>query len=84
MVFFSINSHSLEIVQEYTYLGVKITTSGSFNSCQKTLTEKVFSACFKIYTQIDLFRLSLRWANEIVDAAIALILAYEAEMWGCF
>ena len=46
-IFFSINNYPLEIVQEYTYLGVKLTTSGSFNLCQKTLAEKGLNALYK-------------------------------------
>ena len=46
---FSINNHPTEIVQEYTYLGVKITTSGNFNLSQKTLAEKDLNALYKIY-----------------------------------
>ena len=71
---FSINNYPLEIVQEYTYLGVKLTTSGSFNLCQKTLAEKGLTALYKVYKQIDLFRLPLRSANKIFDAAITPIL----------
>jgi len=78
------NSHPLEIVQEYTYLGVKITTSGSFNLCQKTLAEKGLNALYKIYKQIDFFRLSLRSASKIFDTAIAPILTYGAQIWGIF
>ena len=40
----SINNQSIEVVQEYTYLGVKITTSGNFHLCQKTLAEKGLNA----------------------------------------
>ena len=83
-IFFSINNYPLEIVQEYTYLGVKLTTSGSFNLCQKTLAEKGLNALYKAYKQIDLFRLPLRSANKIFDAAITPILTYGAEIWGIF
>ena len=52
---FSINNQSIEVVQEYTYLGVKITTSGNFYLCQKTLAEKGLNALYKIYKHIDFF-----------------------------
>ena len=73
---FSINNQSIEVVQEYTYLGVKITTSGNFHLCQKTLTEKGFNALHKIYKHVDFFHLSLRSANNILDSAIVSILTY--------
>ena len=53
-IFFSINNYPLEIVQEYTYLGVKLTTSGSFNLCQKTLAEKGLNALHKVYIRVKM------------------------------
>ena len=82
-IFFSINNYPLEIVQEYTYLGVKLTTLGSFNM-SKTLAEKGLNALYKVYKQIDLFRLPLRSANKIFYAAITPILTYGAAIWGIF
>ena len=49
---FSINNHPIEIVQEYTYLGVKITTSGNFNLYQKTLAEKGLNTFYKVYKKL--------------------------------
>ena len=73
---FSINNQSIEVVQEYTYLDVKITTSGNFHLCHKTLAEKGLNALYKIYKRIDFFHLSLRSANKIFDTAILPILTY--------
>ena len=81
---FSSNNQSIEVVQEYTYLGVKITTSGNFHLYQKTLAEKGLNALYKIYKHIDFFQLSLRSANKIFDTAIVPILTYGAEIWGMF
>ena len=81
---FSINNQSIEVVQECTYLDVKITTSGNFHLCQKTLAEKGLHALHKIYKRIDFFHLSLRSANKIFDTAIVTILTYGAEIWGMF
>ena len=54
-VSFSINNHPLEIVQELTYLGVKITTSGSFILCRKTLAEKGLKALYKFRNKLVSF-----------------------------
>ena len=51
---------------------------------KKTLAEKGLNALYKVYKQIDLFRLPLRSANKIFDAAITPILTYGAEIWGIF
>ena len=65
-------------------MGVKLTTSGNFNLCQKTLAEKDLNALYKVYKQIDLFRLPLRSENKIFDAAITPILTYGVEICGIF
>ena len=41
-------SKEIEIVEEYTYLGITITAPGSFSVAQKTLSDKSMNALFKI------------------------------------
>ena len=81
---FCINNNPLEIVQEYTYLGIKVTASGNFYLCQKTLVEKALNTVFKIRRQINFCQLSLRSANKIFDTAIQPILTYSSEVWGLY
>ena len=81
---FSINENPIEIVQEYTYLGVKITSSGSFDLCQKGLAEKALNAFYKIHKQLNFSLLSLNSAQKIFDAVIVPILTYGCEVWGIF
>ena len=83
-VSFSINNCLIEIVQEYTYLGVKITSSGSFDLCQKALAEKSLNAFYKIHKQLNFSSLPLKSAQKIFDAAIVPILTYGCEVWGMF
>ena len=49
------------------------------------MAEKDLNALYKIYKQIDFFRLSPRAANKIFDAAMCqYLLTYGAEIWGIF
>ena len=48
------------------------------------MAEEALNALHKVYKQIDLFRLPLRSANKIFDAAITPILTYGTEIWGIF
>ena len=41
----------VEIVQEYTYLGIKLTPTGNFTIAQKSLCDKGLSAMFKIHQE---------------------------------
>ena len=52
-LFFSFKGNEIEIVQEYTYLGIKITASGSFTVAQNLLAGKDVNALFKIRKQIN-------------------------------
>ena len=81
---FSINNCPIEIVGEYTYLGVKFTSSGSFDLCQKVLAEKALNTFYKIHKQLNFSSLLLKSAQKIFDAAIKPILTYGCEVWGMF
>ena len=53
---FTINNIPIEIVQEYTYLGIRMTSSGSFILAQRLLAEKALNALFKICQSIRTFQ----------------------------
>lgn len=81
---FSINNNPIEIVQEYTYLGIKMTSSGTFTTAQKILAEKALNALFKIQKHIHLSRLPLRSARKIFETVVQPILTYGSEIWGAY
>ena len=81
---FYINNTPIEIVQEYTYLGITITSSGTFTVAQKILAEKALNALFKIRKHINFSRLPLRSARQIFETAIKPILTYGCEVWGAY
>ena len=81
---FSINSTPIEIVQEYTYLGIRITSSGTFTIAQKVLAEKALNAIFKIRKHINFSKLPIGVARKIFVTAIQPILTYGCEVWGAY
>ena len=83
-LFFSFKGNEIEIVQEYTYLGIKITASGSFTVAQNLLAEKAINALFKIRKQINFSGLPFSSAQKIFETAIEPILTYGSEVWGVF
>ena len=66
----------IEIVQEYTYLGIKLTPNGKFTMAQKRLCEKSFASHFHIS------KLPHRLVFKIFDATVLPILTYGGEVWG--
>ena len=79
---FQHQSKPIEIVQEYTYLGIKLTSNGSFKLAQKNLSEKAMSTIFKIKKYADLSKLPQHIVFKIFDATIIPILTYGGEIWG--
>ena len=75
--------HNLvDIVQECTYLGIKITPNGCFTMAQKNLCEKAQRAIFlKIQKYANISKLPLDVAFKIFDATILPILTYGGEVW---
>jgi hypothetical protein len=52
---FSINNLELEIVNEFKYLGIKFSTSGSFSSTQLAMAEKGMKALFALQKHLQDF-----------------------------
>ena len=72
----------IEIVQEYTYLGIKLTPNGNFTMAQKSLCEKALRAIFKIRKYTNISKLPHRLVFKIFDATVLPILTYGGEVWG--
>jgi hypothetical protein len=81
---FHIGSKNLDIVQEYTYLGLKLTPNGKFSLAQQQLSEKALHALFKIRKNLDFHKLSPKIATKIFDSIITPILLYNSEIWGAY
>lgn len=79
---FQYQNKSIEIVQEYTYLGIKLTSNGNFTLAQKSLCAKAMRAIFKIRKYVDLSKLPQKIVFKIFDATIVPILTYGGEIWG--
>ena len=75
------NGQELEAVQTFTYLGVEISTNGSFSLGIKSLVTKAKKAMiplFRTFVQFDIpFRQMLRLCNTLIEP----ILLYNAENW---
>ena len=72
-----------ERTQEYTYLGVKLTSSGNFTSAQE-LREKAMHAFFGIRKYTNINKLPPQLASKIFDTMISPILMYNSEVWGAY
>ena len=73
---------SIEIVQEYTYFGIKLTSNGNFTLAQINLCVKAIRASFKIRKYADLSKFPQHIVFKIFDATIIPIITYGGEIWG--
>ena len=80
-IYFFFENKKIDIVQEYVYLGVKITSSGNFSLAQKRLSEKATNALYKIRKHLNFSRLSVKLASKIFDSMVLPILSYCSKVW---
>ena len=81
---FSFGNETLQITQEYTYLGLKLTPNGKFTVAMKTIANKAIQALFAIKKKVNFFNLKPKLAIKIFDSMISPILQYNSEVWGAF
>ena len=81
---FKIGTETIQIVQEYTYLGTRLTPTGNFTLAQEHLKEKALHAFSSIRKHTLLHRLNPNTASQIFDTIIFPILSYSSEVWGMY
>ena len=81
---FRIGNEVIDVVQNYTYLGTRITSSGNFTLSLEHLRQKALHALFSLRWHTDLNGLKPSLACKIFDSMISPILTYNSEVWGAF
>ena len=81
---FQVNHRNLDIVKEFTYLGVTLNQTGDFLVHQEKSREKALNALFSINRHLDLKKLRPRQANKIYNSMVSPILTYASEIWGVY
>ena len=79
--FFTIGTTELENVTEYTYLGLKINATGSFQNSLDMLSEKANRAKFALNNKARLKQIQVKTALRLFDAVVLPILTYGSEGW---
>ena len=79
---FYIGNEKIDIVQNYTYLGTQISSTGNFTLSLEHLREKAVHALFSLRRHIDFSSLKPSLACRIFDTMISPILTYNSKVWG--
>ena len=74
----------INIAQNYTYLGTRISSSGNFTLSLEHLRQKALHAFFGLRRHTDFNKLKPSLACKIFDSMISPILTYNSKVWGAF
>ena len=78
---FFIGNQIIDVVQFYTYLGTRISSSGNFTVTLDHLKGKALHALFSLRRHTDFCKLKPPLACKIFDMMISPILTYNGEIW---
>ena len=79
---FYLFGETLEIVNEFKYLGILFARSGKFFKNKKYLSEQARKAMFSLLKKIRLLNLPITMQIELFDKTIKPILLYGCELYG--
>ena len=81
---FFISSNIIDIVNNYTYLGVNFSSNGNFSNHKIKAKEKTRRSIFATRCYLDFSLLSIYTCTKIFDSLFAPILLYGSEVWGAY
>ena len=81
---FQIDGRELENVLTYNYLGIKVSSSGSFITAIKELTNKAKRAYFAMKSSFIDSKISPKLFMKMYDILVKPITLYGCEIWGAF
>ena len=81
---FMVSNENIEIVNNYTYLGVKFSANGNFTNHKENLTEKTKRSFFAARRYLDFLKLPIHIINKLFNTLFFPILTYCSEVWGIY
>ena len=80
---FIYNGLNIEIVEKFSYLGIVLTSGGSFSNCQTTLAGQAQKAVFALNKYMYSFvNITPKHHLDLFDKLVTPILNYGCEVWG--
>ena len=80
---FSFNNFKLDIVEDFTYLGVQFNYNGKFNKNLKRQCDQARKAMYALITKSRKLCLDLDLQIQLFDSTVVPILLYSSEVCGC-
>ena len=79
---FYFNNNKLDILEDFTYLGIKFNFNGKFDKAKKHLCDQARKAMFSVLKKARSLCLDIDLQIHLFDTMIAPILLYGSEVWG--
>ena len=79
---FYFKGNELQIVNEYKYLGIFVTRTGTFFRTKKHIADQANIALFSLLRKIRVLNLPIHMQIELFNKTIKPILLYGCEIWG--
>ena len=81
---FLLDNKPIEIVQDFTCLGAKISSTGNLQNHRSITKEKAIHALFKVSKTREFKKLKPKQEEKLFDTLISPILTYGCEVWGVY
>ena len=81
---FYVYNEIIEIVDNFTYLGVRFTHTGNLSNAVKTLSDQALRAYYNLLSLFDNVEIDIRTKLKLFDTMIVPILLYGSEVWGVY
>ena len=78
------NRHNIEIVNNYTYLGINFSSNGNFKVCKSNLKDKLRRSFYAIRRYLDFSDIPSDTTNKLFKWLFQPILLYGSEVWGIY
>ena len=79
---FKYGSEYIECVKSYVYLGVTLTSNGSFTKAKQELYQKGLKALFKLTKSLNNTHVKPGIAMHIFNHTVLQVILYGCELWG--
>jgi hypothetical protein len=77
---FSYDGNAIEIVNEFTYLGLNFSRTGSSTNAKKVLINKAYKAMYEVIKKGKLYNMSIKSQYDRFDKIVKPILLYGCEI----
>ena len=80
-VIFKLNKNLLDIVDDFKYLGVTFSRTGTFKKCRDDMYKKAQRAMFSLLKNIRLKQFPIDVQLQLFDFVVLPVLVYGCEIW---